>query len=83
MKTAILITGHPRTYNKTVRSLFENCISANKSDVFLSVWSHNENGSEINIPDLQDSYSPICIDVSSASDYESIHAETLLSQHQE
>lgn len=78
MKTAILITGHPRTYAKTVSSLFENCISVNKSDVFLSVWSHNEDGSESNIPDLQDSYSPICIDVSSASDYESIREPFLL-----
>jgi hypothetical protein len=72
MKTAILVTGHPRTYISTVQSLFENCVIPNNSDVFLSVWSHNEDGSEINISDIQDLYRPIAIDVSSPSDYESI-----------
>lgn len=70
MKTAVLITGHPRTYDKTHKSLYENCILPNQSDVFLSVWTEDEAGQIINLNRLGEVYNPILIDSSSVRDYE-------------
>lgn len=69
MRTAVLVTGHPRTYKNTVKRLFENCVIPNNSDVFLSVWSSNEDGSQIDKNELFDSYQPLAVDISSENEY--------------
>lgn len=70
MRFAVLLTGHPRTFEQTYKSLYDNCIQPNGADVFLSVWSEDETGKSVDINRLQQVYNPIKIDVSSVIDYE-------------
>jgi len=70
MKTAILITGHPRTYQKTVDHLFKNCILQNSSDVYISVWSENEDGSSVDVDRLCAVYGALAASVSSSKEHE-------------
>lgn len=70
MRCAVLLTGHPRTFEQTQESLFDNCIRPNNADVFLSVWSEDEAGKPVDIDRLHQVYNPTKIDESSVSDYE-------------
>lgn len=70
MKTAVLVTGHPRSYSKTFQALMSNVIEPNQSDVFLSVWDRNEDGSVVDLDALQNTYKPKKIVCSSNEEYE-------------